>query len=178
MYLPTGRTSAQLPNDLLQDILSQREMWEAFLEKNNAILYIKPHGKINTQLSSSNRVIFLDWNYDIYEILKNCDILITDYSSVFIDFLLTEKPIIFAPFDFEDYIKHREFYFDYYSYTPGPKTKNWNEVKYWIAKFIEDPEQYREERKKMLYFFHTYHDGKSCERVFKELMKSLHTQNE
>jgi CDP-glycerol glycerophosphotransferase len=172
-YLPTHRNDSQLPYKILHEFLSQRKEWESFLDKINANFYIKPHGKINFECSSSKRIIFLDWKCDIYEILKNCDILITDYSSVFIDFLLSEKPIIFTPFDFEDYTKKREFYFDYYSYTPGPKAKNWSEVKYWIAKFIENPSQYSEERKKMLHFFHMYKDGRSCERVFKEIMKEI-----
>ena len=51
-------------------------------------------------------------------ILLITELLITDYSSVFFEFLIMEKPIIFFAPDFEEYVGKRGFYIDYKS-LPG-----------------------------------------------------------
>jgi len=94
---------------------------------------------------------------DINNILKLTDILITDYSSIYFDYLLLDKPIIFAPFDFEDYlVKDRELYYNYDEVTPGPKARNWNEVLISLKEAIENPEKYKKEREKIKNIFHKY----------------------
>ena len=49
------------------------------------------------------------------------DLLVTDYSSIYIDYLLTEKPIVFLPYDKEQYLEGRGMNFGYDEVTPGPK---------------------------------------------------------
>jgi len=98
--------------------------------------------------------------------------LITDYSSVYFDFLLTDRPIIFAPFDYDSYIaKDRELYYDYDKVTPGPKCKDWDEVLDWIEKFKTNPSLYQKERAKAKDKFHKYKDNKNSRRVFKEIVE-------
>ena len=55
------------------------------------------------------------YNYSYaYPLMKVTDILITDYSSIYFDYLLFDKPILFMPFDFEDYIENNaRFYYNY-----------------------------------------------------------------
>ena len=111
---------------------------------------------------------------DIYCILNRYDILITDYSSIYFDFLLTDKPIIFFPFDYEEYIsRDRELYYKYDLVTPGPKCRSWVEVVEWIMKFKDNPMLYAKERKRIKDMFHKYQDGKSSERVYQEIAKLL-----
>jgi CDP-glycerol glycerophosphotransferase (TagB/SpsB family) len=113
-----------------------------------------------------------DIEQDIYSVVPDYDILITDYSSIFFDYLLSDNPIIFAPFDYEKYItKDRELYYDYDEVTPGPKCKNWEEVLEWIVKFKENPNLFKKEREEVKNRFHKYHDGKNCERVYEEIIK-------
>jgi len=53
-------------------------------------------------------------NIETQELLLIADILITDYSSIYIDFLLTNKPIVFYAYDIKNYLsKDRELYFNY-----------------------------------------------------------------
>lgn len=59
---------------------------------------------------------------DVYTFISELDILITDYSSIYFDFLMWKRPIIFFPYDLEYYRdEDRGFIFDYEEYTPGPK---------------------------------------------------------
>lgn len=59
---------------------------------------------------------------DIYPILKYSDILISDYSSVYFDFLYTNKPIIFFCYDYKEWVESEgSVVLDYFSYSPGDK---------------------------------------------------------
>lgn len=64
----------------------------------------------------------------INELCLVVDILITDYSSVCMDFALIDKPVIFYAFDLDSYKDSRNFYFDYMSYVPGPVAKTKEEL--------------------------------------------------
>ena len=61
--------------------------------------------------------------------MVHCDLLITDYSSIFFDFLLLDRPIVFFPYDLEQYLSQdRAMYFDYEIMTPGPKCRTYDEL--------------------------------------------------
>ena len=93
--------------------------------------------------------------------------MITDFSSVHFDFLLMDRPIIFAPFDKEEYLKDdREFYFNYDEVTPGPHAKNWSEILNYIENFVQDPTLFEEERIQVKSRFNKYTDANNCQRVF------------
>lgn len=69
-------------------------------------------------------------NYDdIRELYLASDVLITDYSSVFFDYLCLKRPIIFYTYDIDTYRdKLRGFYFDFEKEAPGPLVKTTEEV--------------------------------------------------
>jgi len=76
---------------------------------------------------------------DVYTFLSKVDILITDYSSIYFDYLLWERPIIFFPYDLEYYRdEDRGLIFDYYEFTPGPKVFNAKELEEVLSKGIND----------------------------------------
>lgn len=66
---------------------------------------------------------------DFYDILKGSELLITDYSSVYIDYLVTTKPIIFFVPDLEDYLEKNTVCLEpFEEWTPGPKVKTVEEM--------------------------------------------------
>ncbi|MCM8777985.1 MAG: CDP-glycerol glycerophosphotransferase family protein, partial [Candidatus Omnitrophica bacterium] len=105
------------------------------------------------------------------ELLPDIDILITDYSSIFIDFLILDRPIIFTPYDREEYEKEGGLLYNYDEITPGPKVKTQREFLYWIEQFVKNPELFKQERNKIKEIFFTFYDGKSHERIYTELKK-------
>jgi CDP-glycerol glycerophosphotransferase len=111
---------------------------------------------------------------DIQEILVHTDFLITDYSSVFFDFVLTKKPIIYYPYDYENYLKEcRGMYYDYNKELPGPFARNEDEL-FSLIKNIDKWFKNKIYQKKYTLFknkFNKYQDGNSCKRLYKELIK-------
>lgn len=81
---------------------------------------------------------------DIYSFIDKVDILMTDYSSIFFDYLLWEKPMIFFPYDLEYYKNEdRGLIFDYYEFTPGPKVFSLEELK----KLLDNLEKFENDYK-------------------------------
>lgn len=149
-----------------------------FLASINAKLYIKLHFSEEDQVRSidlSNiRLLKSDPFFDIQEFLSRTDILITDYSSVYFDYLLLDRPIVFFAYDLENYISNdRGFYDKYEDVTPGDVVRSWAGVIDSIQKSLEDPGRYQEERRSLREKYWEHFDGKSSERVYKEIMKIL-----
>ena len=176
LYAPTLRDNINDEVNLFDDYNFNIETIVQLLEKYDLYLDIKMHPAnvidINFKASMNNkRINFLESKIEINEIINNYSILISDYSGIYVDYLLLDKPIIFTPFDYEKYItKDRELYYDYDEVTPGPKCKDWNEVLVWIEKFKNDSKLYASERKIVKDKFHKYIDGKNCERVYNEIL--------
>ena len=58
---------------------------------------------------------------DIRDLYLAADVLVTDYSSAMFDFAVTGKPIVFFPYDLDEYRDSvRGFYFDLEAEAPGP----------------------------------------------------------
>ena len=175
-YLPTFRNSAIPTNIFTQEDYDEDEL-ETFLQKENMVLVNKGHfvesKKGVTTSSQDSRIIHLkdsDIISDINFMLKDADALITDYSSAFFDFLLTERPIIFAAFDLEEYMsKSRELYFDYENAISGPMAKNWNDILFHL-KHIWDDDKNMELVKQKNVVYNKYHDANNSKRVMNAIM--------
>lgn len=82
---------------------------DAFLEKEDAVIFLRTHiseqGNADPYLSHRVRYLGNEQAEDIMDIADIFDILITDYSSIYIDYLLLDRPLIFLPYDKEQYLK-------------------------------------------------------------------------
>ena len=102
------------------------------LIKNNELFIFKLHSKtiINLEkIKNYSNIIVLNNSYDIYPILPFTDMLITDYSSIYTDYLLLKKDIVIFDFDKEEYMsKDRDLLLDFDKYTPGTRAHNFSEL--------------------------------------------------
>jgi CDP-glycerol glycerophosphotransferase len=176
MYLPTfrGRVGSQI--DVLKMAGFDAEAVNSKLEHYNAVLLIKLHPvnvpteELLYELERFSRFQFVR-ETDLYEEMKSIDILITDYSSVFFDFLLVDKPIIFLPYDYEHYLENdRQLYYSYEQVTPGPKARNWAEAMTFVDEAVVAPEKYRDERQTVRDRFHRFQDTNSCKRIVEQII--------
>lgn len=134
LYAPTFRDHEPTQLFPFQDM--DRERLCQWLEEKKIFLCIRLHLYDQTGYQwlreldcPGSRIRFLneDRVVDIMEVLKEFDLLITDYSSIYMDYLLTGKPVLFLPYDQEAYLKERGMNFPYEQVTPGPKPKTFQE---------------------------------------------------
>lgn len=176
LYAPTWREDDfgkidTYPLNSLNDVL-QRE---------NAYLLYRPHhhGEIfsRQQIESLSNIIFLDNSIieDTQEVLSITDYLITDYSSIFVDYLLLNRPIIFYVFDLDKYKNRRGLVIDYNNdvMTPGKKVFNLEELVEEVKNLLNGEDKFVVAREASRHFFHNELDNKSTERVWEYLLKKL-----
>ena len=110
---------------------------------------------------------------DVQDLLVVTDVLITDYSGIVTDFVLTNRPVIFFMYDYETYTKKsRNFYYDLQEIFPPSIIKSntqllnyledlsWSKKKNYIKKYEEFKNR-----------FHYYKDGNSTQRVVKLILE-------
>ena len=103
---------------------------------------------------------------DPYTFLKEVDVLVTDYSSIYSDYLLLDRPSVLFPFDFEEYSKDtRECYFSYEEYMPEIKVYTMDELMTAIMAVLKEDTGARGRHELRDKIFETP-DGNSCERLF------------
>jgi CDP-glycerol glycerophosphotransferase (TagB/SpsB family) len=165
VYMPTYR-------DLLQDNIPpiDFEKLDDFCKKKDILFLVKFHPFINNviNLDKYKNIILYDSKLDIYPVLRNTDLLITDYSSVMYDFLLLDKPIILFMYDKEKYVKERGF-FDFTNDLPGEVVVNEKELLLKIKELLSGYDNFKDKRKKIRNKFFDFTDDKSRERISKIL---------
>lgn len=65
---------------------------------------------------------------EVNDLLIATDILISDYSSINLDYAITEKPMICFGYDYDEYIKYRGFYYDLQSEMPNGVMRDQKEI--------------------------------------------------
>ena len=176
LYAPTWRSTMQKELDLIEGYGFDVHKVSDFLSGKNAELLIRLHPNQTAalqkgfigEMEQSGNIHFYHVE-GIYEAMSGIDILISDYSSIYLDYLFMDRPVIFAAFDLEDFTRYQGFYYDYHEATPGPKAANWDEVLSHVKEAMEEPGKYAADRKRVLEFFYDFYDGDSSKRVFEEI---------
>lgn len=180
LYVPTWRESKEYINNFKN--IDYNKIDEYCISRGIKFT-IKLHPEERNILDFKSRfenIILMDKKEDIYEHLQNYSILITDYSSIYFDYLLLDKPIIFFPFDKEDYfLNQRGIVYDYDDITPGPHVYTTESL---INKIddvlINKRDDYKEERIRVRNLFYKYQDNKSRERASNDILELMGIKNE
>lgn len=188
-FMPTFRQSIMNPgkvegekrsSNLLGLSSLDKRRFSSFLEKNNLSFVVKLHPFEESFFAQEledfksphihvlNDRMLADSHLDLYDVLGAADILITDYSSVYIDYLLLDRPILFIPTDLEQYRESRGLLFEPYEFwAPGPKIATEEELEQAIIKSFTDPLYYSTERSTVRNLCHHYQDNQSSKRIWK-----------
>ena len=99
--------------------------------KHNSLFLLKMHpdSRLFFDIDYSN-IVIIDKDIDIYPILPFTDCLITDFSSIYFDYILMKQKqiILFLP-DYDDYInKNRSLKYSYDDVMKGIKITNFNQL--------------------------------------------------
>lgn len=125
MIAPTFRDSGGSPMQLSRESL---EKMDRFAESNNVEFIFKFHpSEKGSDRIKGRHFHVCDRDSDIYPLFPFLSALVTDYSSISMDFLLIDKPLFFLIPKNDDYIeKDRQLQFDPRSMMPGPIASSWN----------------------------------------------------
>lgn len=174
-YMPTFRESETKFFEVMD-----LAVFDAFLEEHGYVLVAKLHPKSRIKEVFENvkgkSILNVDPEVDAYSILGLSDMLITDYSSVYTDFMMTKRPVIAFDFDWEEYSQNtRECYIDQDEYMPERKAIDMEELMLAIPEvFAHDSHfEYRmRSMKRML----KYTDGKTCQRMMGRIKQLAHVE--
>jgi CDP-glycerol glycerophosphotransferase (TagB/SpsB family) len=115
-------------------------------------------------------VCIADPDSDIYPSLAIVDVLVTDYSSIFFDYLLLGRPIVFFCHDLDSYLaSDRGFYFDYAMMTPGPKVRLQTELQDELRRLAGGDDAWVAERARVRALVFDHPKGSAVMRLLKHI---------
>ncbi len=136
-----------------------------FMEENRINIFLRMHPSYEEDLSfyteKSPRFKVLDTTKaeDVNEVIGFFDMVITDYSSGHLGYMLTGKPVMFLPYDYEQYESRMGFVIPYEEVTPGPKPKTLEQFMTESLKLIENRDYGLRERMDTIKLFHKYKEN-------------------
>jgi CDP-glycerol glycerophosphotransferase (TagB/SpsB family) len=150
--------------------------FHGLLDKYDYTVVFYPHYEFQSNIASfkklsvSDRIIIADMIYDVQQLLKESNLLVTDYSSVFFDMMYMNKPIVFYQFDKDRFIAehYKSGYLKYEDVGPvvNDLSNLIDEIEI-ILKNSEDISRYQS------YYSNTFtkRDTYNCERVYEAILQ-------
>ena len=154
-----------------------------YLVKNNTVIILKPHFAANINSIKiqklSNFIItnnnFLNQNdISLYSLLGVSDALITDYSSVYYDYLIKNKPIALTLDDYENYKNNTGFIYDYKNIIKGYYVYNKKDLYNFIDEIKESKDTCEELRKETIKLLELDTNGNYSKKLFNHLVDKYH----
>lgn len=165
LYAPTYRPNTE-ENKLKLDIEKlANQLTDEY------VLFIRMHPSVNlTELGMVERKDFVyDFSREatINQLLVVADYLITDYSSIPFEFAFLKKPMIFFPYDLNDYMENPGLWDKYENIVPGPIAYNTNEIIDIIDSYPFHEEMYEAFNDK----WNEYSDGMSTQKLVQYILQ-------
>ena len=168
LYAPTFRDEKEYNN--VFDFLDLEKFNQVLGDE--YVLALRLHPKIKDfyaeDISSSSQYIDVSNFENEQELLLLSDMLITDYSSIMIEFAVLNKPILFFTYDLDSYLNNeRGFYYDFKTTVPGP-------IVYSSDELIDTIKNNQFDKNKISEFVTTQFDeidGQSSRRIVDFLLK-------
>ncbi|PBI39322.1 CDP-glycerol glycerophosphotransferase family protein [Clostridioides difficile] len=115
---------------------------------------------------TGKRIVFLDKGVTLANEIRKSAANITDYSSVAIDFLYMNRPILFYQFDLDEYMEKVDSYIDLKSEMFGSLAYNNDEAVNKLIDIIENNFEVMDNQKNERNKFFRYNDNKNCKRIY------------
>lgn len=190
MWMPTYRASVvgEIRSDGDKDafgvvgvMTEEFDRLDALLKEKGYLLLIKPHPMdvictMELKNSENIRVVtntrLYEKDVDLYELLGQMDGLITDYSSVYVDYLILGRPVAFLCSDLKAYEESRGFCFpDILSLMPGTRIYDKEGFFRYLDNMDQCNDEWKQERERLCALFYRERDGHSAKRVCDSLFK-------
>ena len=174
-FMPTFRDTG---GDVFTDSALDPSALNSLCKRHGLMLVLKFHPFVELGVEGSlSNFIVMQSHLDVYPLLAQSDFLITDYSSVYFDYLLTGRPVVFYTYDLEKYLSQdREFMLDFEKFSPGGKARDQAELFAMIERIAETGDDgfadARENLAKLLFENRDAESGRRvCEQIRERLLK-------
>lgn len=182
LYAPTWRGEKYASPDIsMMEVNTFIKCIENAVNPDEYQVLFKPHQVVYKHLEEQGLVdeTMIPPIIDANELLGVTDILISDFSSIFFDFLATGRPILFYVLDLEEYKTTRGLYFSV-DELPGPVSDDENVVAGWIKGITQDEIKYAElfdysKYEKAVSRFVPSEDGHVCARIINAIFDNDET---
>ena len=168
LFSPTWRgQTVSTPEDNIEEI---EALIESLNKQTHYQVLLKVHPFIYKKAVGNKKLkkYLVEDTFDTNELLSIVDLLVTDYSSIFFDFLVTDKPIIFYTPDYKAYEEDRGFYLPVDS-LPGPSVHSIEALVATVQESQRMLAQYKGNYQKYKQKFVNYDDGQVTERVVNQV---------
>ena len=183
LYAPTYRWSAETEKRIINTLIESFPVIERCMEAINGQFMIRLHphtwrnysSQIQDALADYPRIAY-DEEKDVYTTLGTYSVMISDYSSIAYDFVLLDRPIVFYCPDLKEFMEQEDsLNYDYMEYSPGPKTKTWEETMVQVKEYIQHPEKDSDWRCRIRDEFYdmSVNDENNSERIVQEVKRRL-----
>jgi len=167
LYAPTWRGESVLdPTNTTEDIAQFALSLRDALVGTNFKLLLRFHPLTARHLGVDDRLrgMLVPDEIDTNELLAACDVLVTDYSSIFVDFMVTGRPIVFYVDDVAGYIAERGVYLQP-AELPGPLATDAASTADRIVRSDPDRQEYAERYDELRRLLLPLEDGAATRRV-------------
>ncbi len=173
LYAPTWRGGMGAAENNIDSLIELVQDMADKMDLAKYQLLVKVHPLAARYLTdvSIDGVVFVPTWLDANQLLYYSDILITDYSSIFFDYLVLDRPIIFFQYDRESYLDDRGAYLDF-DRLPGATCQTTTEVIDLINNSDNIMGQHTEVINEFKDMYTPYEDGAVCERVVNRVFHS------
>ena len=174
LFSPTWKgTSVNKAEDDIEQVIQETLLLvEEFSNQYNVL--VKVHPFIFSKVKEDERIqpYLVSDLIDANEVLSLTDILVTDYSSIFFDFLVTKKPIIFYSWDKDLYEETRGMYLENDD-LPGPTAENIPDLIELIKQVDTNKVEYKEKYQKMAKAMVPFDDGSATRRYVEYIFNGI-----
>lgn len=176
VYAPTFRYNSHTQLFPFKDM--DTGLLTEFLRKHDLILAIRPHpneyASLPEWIHRSDRIILATDKYieQINDLIVHASVIVTDYSSIYLEGLLRDVPPVFVPYDRSEY--ERGFPYDYDEVTPGPHVDSFAIWMSAVVDALEGAPKYQQQRTSVRMKFFDQVDSNSTDRLW-ELLCRLST---
>lgn len=168
LYAPTFRDDEETKLFCFDDFNISE--FNRFLKENDIYILVRKHIKEKADFSSyfSENILDFSKTDDVMELLNIFDMLITDYSSLYIDYLKLNRPIIFLTYDRDKYLNGRGFNFEQEKLMPGAFPTG---MQYFMQALL-DKDSYENERNNVRSILDTT-DDRVCENICQNIIREM-----
>lgn len=179
-YMPTFRNDST--HCFSFDTLKDNKMFSQCLKEQNMIIIQKYHFVNQTRDGQSKtggteRVYLLN-TISAQDLLAASDLLVTDYSGAFFDYLILDRPIVYYLYDYDYYRNYdRGLYYDKEDVVAGEEVVSEEKLIQAIIRNIENPDLYKERRHQIRNEYLKYDTANSCEEIYLNIINEIERRN-